>query len=125
MPKAFPILPLGLQLKRAQESSRMHWTQKTRRKFPKILRLCSVLVSLGEYYLQKEESSPLQVMCGGAVNRQPGYRARNLQRRRLAKDEKSKIENIGKCENSVRKLAVASESISVVRNPLLCKFLAR
>ena len=29
----------------------------------------------------QRESSPLQVMWGGAVNRQPGYRARNLQRR--------------------------------------------
>ena len=25
----------------------------------------------------QSQSSPLQVMCGGAVNRQPGYRARN------------------------------------------------
>ena len=31
--------------------------------------------------LPEEESSPLQVMWSGAVNRQPGYRARNLQRR--------------------------------------------
>ena len=83
MPKAFPILPLGLELKRTQESSRIRQTRKTRRKSFKIFRLCLALVPLGEYYLQKEESSPLQVMCGGAVNRQPGYRARNLQRREL------------------------------------------
>ena len=48
------------------------------------------LMSATVYYFQSSilssasyrvVSSPLQVMWSGAVNRQPGYRARNLQRR--------------------------------------------
>ena len=43
--------------------------------------VCPGAVCPGGVLLTEVEASPLQVMCGGAVNRQPGYRARNLQRR--------------------------------------------
>ena len=62
--------------------------QKTRPNVCKIVRPFSAAYSSTEHYLQRE-SSPLQVlpwwciMWGGAVNRQPGHRARNLERRGL------------------------------------------
>ena len=44
--------------------------------------LCKLLDSIA--------SSPLQVMCAGAVKRQPGYRAKNLHRRGFSKRTKEK-----------------------------------